>query len=78
MQKIEEELIKNVVLTSLLKSIAKAKRNAEVNTDEEILDDLLDQRGMIISEYDKLSDDMHLKYQQYKEYDNDPEVLDDQ
>jgi hypothetical protein len=77
-QKIEEELIKNVVLTSLQKSIAKAKRNAEVNTDEEILDDLLDQRGMIISEYDKLSDDMHLKYQHYKEYDNDPEVLEDQ
>lgn len=62
MQKIEEELIKNVMLTSLQKSIAKAKRNAEVNAGQENLDDLLDQRGVIISEYDKLSDDMHLKY----------------
>lgn len=57
MQKIEQELLKNVNLTSLQKKITKVKSIAEVDVDQDSIDKLLDLRGSIITEYDKLSGD---------------------
>lgn len=57
MQKIEQELLKNVNLTSLQKKITKVKSIAAVDVDQDSIDKLLDLRGSIITEYDKLSGD---------------------
>jgi uncharacterized membrane-anchored protein len=56
-QSIEQELLKNVNLTSLNKKITKIKSNDEVDIDQDKIEKLLNTRGDIIHEYDKLSGD---------------------